>query len=195
MKKKPLMVSLSLVLVVLVSTAATQGPWAFAFGHRGFERNIRNIDALLTGYEEVPALSTPGNGSFRARISRDETRIDWVLSFGDTETPVTQAHIHFNARALNGPIIVFFCTNLGNGPAGTQACPADGGEVRGSFVADDVGAGGAAVGIAAGELDELIAAIRAGATYANVHTTGRAGGEIRGQIAEDRGFDDHDRDH
>lgn len=37
-------------------------------------------------------------------------------------------------------------------------------------------------GIAAGEFDELILAIREGATYVNVHTTGRPGGEVRGQI-------------
>ena len=36
--------------------------------------------------------------------------------------------------------------------------------------------------LAAGELAEVIAAIRAGAAYANVHTNLSPGGEIRGQI-------------
>lgn len=40
--------------------------------------------------------------------------------------------------------------------------------------------------IAPGEMEELIAVIRAGVTYVNVHTTaasgGVPGGEIRGQI-------------
>ena len=35
--------------------------------------------------------------------------------------------------------------------------------------------------LVAGELAEVIAAIRAGAAYANVHTTLSTGGEIRGQ--------------
>ena len=40
----------------------------------------------------------------------------------------------------------------------------------------------AAQGIAAGEFNELVAAIRAGATYANVHSTKYEGGEIRAQL-------------
>jgi len=37
-------------------------------------------------------------------------------------------------------------------------------------------------GVAAGEFDELIRAIRAGATYVNVHSTLYPPGEIRAQI-------------
>jgi hypothetical protein len=37
-------------------------------------------------------------------------------------------------------------------------------------------------GIGPGEFRELIRAMRAGATYANVHTVKYPGGEIRGQI-------------
>ena len=191
MKKKPLLVSLALVLVVVVTTAQT--PWA-SLAHRAFERGFRNIGATLTGYEEVPTLSTPGNGRFLARINRDETRIDWVLSYGDTESDVTQAHVHIGARAVNGNIIVFFCSNLPNPPAGTQACPVNGGEITGFWEADDVLTAGTS-GIAAGEFDELVAAIRAGATYANVHSVVRPGGEIRGQVGATDARDDHDRDH
>ena len=44
-------------------------------------------------------------------------------------------------------------------------------------------AGGVPQGIAAGEFDELVKAIRAGRTYANVHSTNWPGGEIRAQPA------------
>ena len=40
-------------------------------------------------------------------------------------------------------------------------------------------------GILAGEFDELVEAIRAGATYANVHSTEFPPGEIRDQISSD----------
>ena len=40
----------------------------------------------------------------------------------------------------------------------------------------------ASQGIEAGNFAEAVRAIRAGVTYANVHTTVRPGGEIRGQI-------------
>ena len=45
-----------------------------------------------------------------------------------------------------------------------------------------MGAGAAGQGLAAGEFNELVRAIRAGATYVNVHTTGYPGGEIRAQL-------------
>ena len=40
-------------------------------------------------------------------------------------------------------------------------------------------------GLEDGEVDELIRAIRAGATYVNLHTGGFPGGEIRAQINDD----------
>ena len=141
------------------------------------------ISEALTGYEETPsAVSTTGNGTFTAVISNDESRIDWQLSYADLEGAVQQAHIHFGQKAVTGPISVFFCTNLGNGPAGTQPCPAPPATISGTIVAADVTNLANERGISAGELDELIRAIRAGATYVNVHTTLWPGGEIRSQI-------------
>ena len=136
----------------------------------------------LTGYEETPVLSTPGRGDFTARIRAKEQTIEYELRFHDTESEVTQAHIHFGAFSIAGPVVIFLCTNLGNGPAGTQACPAAGGTITGTITPADVGAGAAAQGIAAGEFAEVLQAIRAGVTYVNVHTVARPGGEIRGQL-------------
>jgi len=42
--------------------------------------------------------------------------------------------------------------------------------------------GPAAQGIAAGEFAELLAAIRNGSVYANIHTAAAPAGEIRGQV-------------
>jgi hypothetical protein len=53
--------------------------------------------------------------------------------------------------------------------------------------------GPAAQGIQAGEFAELVRALRAGAAYANVHTTTFPGGEIRGQISG--GDEEHHGDH
>jgi hypothetical protein len=128
----------------------------------------------------------------------DNSRIDYSLSYTGLEGDVQQAHIHFGQRAVNGGISVFLCSNLGNGPAGTQPCPAPPAKITGTIVAADVSpaipATAAAVtqGIAAGEFSELLAAIRAGATYANVHSTRWPGGEIRAQLGKSRGGDDDD---
>jgi CHRD domain len=140
----------------------------------------------LTGYEEVPALSTPGSGEFRLQLNKAGDAFSYTLTFGSLETAATQAHIHFENRTNNGNIVVFLCSNLGNGPAGTQACPAAGGTITGTITAADVGAGAAGQGIAAGEFAEFVNAVRSGATYVNVHSVGRPGGEIRAQLENDK---------
>ena len=69
---------------------------------------------------------------------------------------------------------MFLCTNLGNGPAGTQACPPPPATIRGTIRPADV-IGPATQGIEAGEFGELLDAIDAGVTYVNVHSTQVAG--------------------
>jgi hypothetical protein len=164
-------------IALAVATAGVLGVGTVAMASDGGDQRER-----LTGYEEVPALSTPGVGEFRASISRTSDEIRYRLTFSDLETAATQAHIHFENETNNGPIVVFLCTNLGNGPAGTQACPPAGGTISGTITPVDIGAGAAGQGIAAGEFDEFVRAIRADATYVNIHTTGRPGGEIRAQL-------------
>jgi hypothetical protein len=55
---------------------------------------------------------------------------------------------------------------------------------KGDFTANDV-LGIATQQLEANNLQKLLAAIRAGKTYANVHPTTSPGGEIRGQIHDD----------
>lgn len=165
-----------------IATVGVLGLGGVAAAHdRGGSGNVR-----LTGYEEVPALSTPGSGDFRAFLNRSGDAIRYRLRFDNLESPVTQAHIHFENRTNSGPIVAFLCSNVGTGPTGTQPCPADGGSIQGAIRAADVGAGAEAQGLAAGEFEEFVNAIDAGATYVNVHTTGHPVGEIRAQL------DDHD---
>ncbi|HEY5809190.1 MAG TPA: CHRD domain-containing protein [Povalibacter sp.] len=139
------------------------------------------VRARLVSIQEVPALSTPARGRFKAEIDEDEGTINYTISYENLEGVVTQSHIHFGQRAVNGGISVFLCSNLGNGPAGTQACPPAPAEISGTITSADV-IGPAGQGIAAGEFAELLAAIRSGVAYANVHTDKYPGGEARGQL-------------
>jgi hypothetical protein len=154
----------------------------------------KDIRERLTGYEETPqALSTPANGEFKARLSRFNETLRYRLSYRGFETDVTQAHIHFGARATSGGISVWLCGNPSatiTPPEGTPACPLREGEVTGVLEPEDV-VGPSGQGIAPGEWDELVDAIRAGVTYANVHSMARPPGEIRAQLDdEDHGRDD-----
>ena len=141
----------------------------------------------LTGYQESApaAISSGGTGTFEANIDDDAQTINWELHYSGLGTPATQSHIHFGGRAQNGGVSAFLCTNLGNGPAGTQPCPAGTGTdevvLTGTITPAQI-IGPASQGIAPGEFNELVAAIRAGTAYANVHTTQFPAGEIRGQL-------------
>lgn len=148
-----------------------------------------DLKAKLTGFQEVPAISSAGSGSFRAHIEDDQQSITWKLEYDGLEGAVQQAHIHFGQKSVNGNIVVFLCTNLGSGPAGTAACPASG-TVEGTATAGNMVDNAAATqGLAAGEFSELLRAIRRGVAYANVHTEKHPGGELRGQIKVDRDDD------
>jgi hypothetical protein len=143
--------------------------------------------ARLNGYQEVSSVSTTGFGSFHIKLNRNDTA-DYVLTYRDMETPVTQAHIHFAQRSVNGPITVWLCDDPNTTPPtppGPPAqlpppCPPTSGTVRGTITPADVLDNGR--GIEAGRWDEFVAALKVGHTYANVHTTRFGGGEIRGQV-------------
>ena len=175
MKKVVLTSSLLGVALLAVLVAST----AFAHGDNG-----GGGKASLSGYQETPlTLSTTGHGSFRVKVRSDG--LHYVLRYEDLEANATAAHIHLGQQATSGGVAAFLCSG-GDKPA----CPAQEGTVEGVIDAADV-IGPAAQGIAAGELGEVIRALRKGYVYANVHTTKYPGGEIRGQVAH-RGHQKND---
>lgn len=133
----------------------------------------------LSGLQEVPSVSTDASGTFFASLA--DGVLDYNLRYDGIETPVLFAHIHLGQARTNGGVIAFLCDNSGNAPTGTPACPQTGGEVTGSISAEDI-IGLEDQGIAQGEFEELVVALRRGAAYANVHSQAFPAGEIRGQI-------------
>ena len=112
-------------------------------------------------------------------MHQDAATISYTLSYSAMESTVTQAHIHFAQQHVGGGVIAFLC-----GGGDKPACPATTGTVTGTIDPADV-IGPVSQGIAPGEFAELVRAMRAGVTYANVHSTAFPGGEIRGQIRKD----------
>jgi CHRD domain len=160
--------------VVVVGALAIAGAVALAHDNNG----NRNFSAKLNGYNEVTSKSTPARGQFRARVENGGSKIHYKLSYqGFTESPAVVAHIHFSQQHVNGQVVAFLC-----GGGGKPACPNPGGTVEGDIVAADVQPVPPDQGIAPTEIAELIRAMRAGATYVNVHSVRFGGGEIRGQI-------------
>ncbi|MBI2884314.1 MAG: CHRD domain-containing protein [Candidatus Methylomirabilis oxyfera] len=138
----------------------------------------QQFGAHLNGGQETnpSTISTTGTGFFFATLNDAATQIDYTLVYFSMEAPVTVAHIHLGAPGVTGGVAAFLC-----GGGGKPACPDSGVFLTGTIVAADVVAV-TGQGIAAGELAELVQAMRAGLTYANVHTVLFPPGEIRGQI-------------
>jgi hypothetical protein len=133
--------------------------------------------AILLGYNEVPAVSSTGSGELRLKIDDANSLIEYEISYQDLEGTTTgAAHIHIGQEGVNGGVVAFFC-----GGSTTPACTHDSGSFSGTIAPADIVAV-TAQGIAAGEWDEVVRAIRAGRVYANVHTNKHPGGEIRGQV-------------
>jgi CHRD domain-containing protein len=146
------------------------------------EGQVSFFNEQLSGFNEVPlALSTPATAQFRAVINDRAQEISYRLSYADFPTAVTQSHVHFGSPAQSGGVSFFLCSNLGNGPAGTQACPAAPATITGTIKPADV-IGPTGQGIAPGEFAEIVKAIRAGATYVNIHTVAFPAGEGRSQL-------------
>lgn len=143
------------------------------------------VTTSLTGYEEVPAVSSMARGEFIATIDDENQVVSYTLTLGGTwNSSLLFAHIHLGQRTANGAIMTFLC---GGGTKPT-ACPANGsvsGDIRPADIQTTGPATGTNQGVVAGEWTEFVAALRAGVAYANVHTAapnGQPGGEIRGQI-------------
>ena len=162
--------------------ASSLAALAFLLGASAATAQGGTATVRLRAFEEVPAISSAGAGRFDAVISEDGESIDYTLSYRNLKGNITQSHLHYAQRGVNGAIFVFLCSNLGNGPAGTQACPPAPAEIHGTITAADV-LGVAAQGIPAGSLFAALRGIRGGVVYVNVHTNLFPGGEIRGQLS------------
>jgi hypothetical protein len=155
------------VFFTVTSTASAQPQTRFFF-------------AYLTGDEEVPPRETDARGLALFLANRSGTEIDYTILVARIEN-VTAAHIHCGADGVNGPVgVTLFEAAPGGGPANPILA-------SGEITAPDAGNGCGWMTVA-----DVVAAMRTGNTYTNVHTndgvappnTGPGdfpGGEIRDQ--------------
>lgn len=174
------LVGLSLAMLAGVTLQPSPARVAADHGHR----RDRSFSAALASFNEVPTLSVPDSkGFFRARLDRDGDALRYSLSYSGLSAPVIMAHIHLGRSRTNGGVMVWLCQTATNLDPTTLAptCPATEGTVQGTITAANIVTAGTQ-GVAAGEFDEFLLALREDAGYVNVHTTSFPGGEIRGQV-------------
>jgi hypothetical protein len=117
----------------------------------------------LTGAQENPPVATAATGEATVVLSPDDSVIWYVVTYSGLSGPAVAAHIHTGAVGVNGGIIL---------PLTVAASP-----MTGTLTAANFTASGAITTYA-----QAVAAIKAGATYVNVHTAANPGGEIRAQV-------------
>ena len=111
-----------------------------------------DVKVMLSGSQEVPAVTTSASGSGTITVGDDMSISGSVMTTGIAGTA---AHIHMAAAGQNGPVAVALTKSGDSGwavPAGAKLT------------------------------DAQFAAFKAGNLYVNVHSDANMGGEIRGQI-------------
>jgi hypothetical protein len=157
----------------LSATGVAQNEVAARPESPGFQGG-RAFLAHLSGDAEVPPVDTRASGQATFQLSHDGTQLQYELVVANIEN-VTQAHIHIAPAGANGPVTAWLYPP---GPP-AQLIPgrSNGVLAEGVITAENL------VGPLAGQsLADLVALMRSGDTYVNVHTSQWPGGEIRGQI-------------
>jgi len=132
------------------------------------------FQAKLDSSSEVPpptldaGASPSGNASFTVQGNT----VAYKLNASGLSGPPVAAHIHLGAPGAAGPVIV---------PLAVAAGPSTG-TAAGEGTFDASGVRGKKPDGSAMMLDDVLAAMRSGGTYVNVHTASNKPGEVRGQI-------------
>jgi len=172
--------AISLVVALVAASAALA-----ASRHHGHGKGGNEFSAHLIGYNEVPAINTGGQADLTLAVGNGQ--LTFSLTYSGLSGAPSAAHVHIGQPGVNGMVSFYFC-----GGGGKPACPAaTSGTITGTVLPADVQAI-PTQGFPGGDLNPVIAAIRAGVAYANMHTASFPGGEIRGQLQPGRG---HGQDH
>jgi hypothetical protein len=175
-----------LTLAVLMLSSVPVSAQEYAARFSGFQE----VGGLGAG--ETGAILSLGQAKLKLTLNKTAKTLNYDLTYSGL-VDVLQSHIHFGKEHVAGGIMVFFCSNLGNGPIGTPLCPDDTGgsaTVSGTITAAGV-VGPTAQNVTVGDFDAIVAALESHTAYGNIHTKQFPAGEIRGQVHERDGRDDH----
>ena len=159
-KETTAIIIIGVLSVILLSSSIPTINLVFAQAEEVFK-------ARLSGTQEVPPNESPAGGSAWVKTSND--KIEYEVNVTDIDK-VNAAHIHLEQSGKNGPVILSLYkddpTELKTGKLAEANLTASNleGPLKGKAVSD------------------LVAAIKDGKAYVNVHSTDFPDGEIRGQL-------------
>ncbi len=114
--------------------------------------------ATLTPGQEVPkptGVKVGAGGAFTLAVTEDGGKVSaaYKLTFKNLTGKAVAAHVHKGKPGKAGPVLFALCGPCKTGKTGTASLS-----------------------------KAVVASIRAGSAYVNVHTARNAGGELRGQV-------------
>jgi len=133
-----------------------------------------SLQTKLDPSNEVPQPtlgSSSPSGTATFTISGDS--VSYKVTATGLTSPVTVAHIHNGPAGKAGPVVVPLNISPGSDPGTATG--------EGSFDASAIKATPDGTKMS---MSDLLAAMRSGAAYVNVHTQNNKPGEVRGQISQ-----------
>ena len=130
--------------------------------------------AQLSASNEVPTNPSTAIGRVVFLVNRDASGAEYSVEVDGLSAGIQGGHFHRGASGVNGPVILSFFFNS-SGAATNSVTPGttdlEINKAIGRTVTKE-------------QLDVILADLRAGNLYANVHTPTRPGGEVRGQMVK-----------
>jgi hypothetical protein len=128
--------------------------------------------AELRSTNEVPANSSAAVGRVVLLVAKDGSSAEYSVEQNNLTAGIQGGHFHRGAVGANGPVVLSFFFNS-SGVATPQVSPG----TTDLEIQKNVGRV-----VTKAQLDPILADLRAGNIYANIHTPNFPGGEIRGQM-------------
>jgi len=141
-----------------VRSAVAGALLTLAFAAPGLAQEGVAYTAELNGGSEAPSVTTDATGNVEASFDAATKTLSWTITYDGLSGPASAAHFHGPAAEGEnaGPVVPI---------EGDLASPIEG---------------------EATLTDEQIADLQNGLWYFNVHTEANPGGEIRGQLTQQR---------
>jgi hypothetical protein len=159
-----------LIWILAVASLTAVGLSAAVAATPATKPAAKNFVAKQPGVNETPAVDSKGVGT--AVLTLRNGVLTYRLSASNLQD-VTAAHIHCGAKGVAGPVVAVLYSGATIDPHGLFA--------KGTATVVPVGDSAECPGGVA-DLNALLAKMRTGGTYVNVHTVANPAGEIRGQV-------------
>ena len=100
----------SVTMITLMAVSISRSYRADDNSNNGQGKQGGTVRALLTGYQEVPAVSSNGVGQFDAQLSDDKTKINFKLQWKNLEgASITNADLRFGQFSVTGGVVALLC--------------------------------------------------------------------------------------